>query len=79
MIKPNTWVEEDRDEVVGSIVDGMIATMSFEHMRRTVWDMLYDDLVMQDWADLWAFAEEYAPEMLDDFQVKTAPSEDPSF
>lgn len=59
------WVEEDREEVVSAIVDGIIAQMTLEEMRKSVWDMLYEDLVWQEWGDLWMQAEEYAPEMLE--------------
>lgn len=59
------WVEEDREEIVSAIVDGIIAQMTLEEMRKVVWDMLYEDLVWQEWADLWMQAEEYAPDMLE--------------
>ncbi len=62
----NNWVEEDRGTVAEEIVDGIIRTMTLEEMRRMVWDMLYDDLVHQEWADLWAYAETYAPELLEE-------------
>jgi hypothetical protein len=51
-ILPSEWVEEDREEVVEIIVNGMIAEMTFEQMRDKVWDMLYEDLIWQDWVDL---------------------------
>jgi hypothetical protein len=63
--RPNNWVEEDRDEVVGAITDGMIAEMTFEEMRNRVWDMIYEDLLWQEWTDLWMHAETYAPELLE--------------
>jgi hypothetical protein len=67
MITPGTWVEEDRDEIVGEIIEGMIAEMTLEQMRNKVWDMLYDDLIWQEWPDLWMHAEDYAPELLERF------------
>ena len=57
--------EEDREEVVEAIIEGMIAEMTLEQMRNKIWDMLYDDLIWQDWSDLVMHAEEYAPEVLD--------------
>jgi hypothetical protein len=71
---PNTWVEEDREEVVSTIVDGIISTMTLEEMRKIVWDSIYEDLVWQSWADLWDKAEEYAPDLLDAFKIDSAPS-----
>lgn len=65
---PNNWVEEDRDEIVEAIVDGMIAQMTFERMRNLVWDILYEDLIWRDWPDLWMEAEEFAPELLEKFE-----------
>lgn len=65
---PNNWTDEDRVEIVEEVVDGMIREMTFEDMRRTVWDLLYDDLIFQDWPDLWSFAEQYAPELVERFQ-----------
>jgi hypothetical protein len=45
----------------------MIAEMTLEQMRNKVWDMLYEDLVWQDWTDIWMLAEDYAPETLERF------------
>jgi hypothetical protein len=61
------WNDEDREEVVGAIIEGMIAEMTLEHMRNKIWDMLYDDLIWQEWPDLWMNAEDYAPELLERF------------
>lgn len=60
-------VEEDREEFVAAIIDGMIAEMTYEEMRSQVWDKFYDDLIWQEWADLWMYAEEYAPELIEKF------------
>lgn len=69
--KPNNWVEEDRDEFVSTVIDNMISTMTFEELRNAVWDMLYDDLIWQEWPDLWMYAEDYAPELLERFEDQT--------
>jgi hypothetical protein len=61
------WNDEDREEVVGAIIEGMIAEMTLEQMRNKIWDMLYDDLIWQEWPDLWMHAEDYAPELLERF------------
>ena len=68
MITPQTWVEEDRAEFVERIVDGMVSEMTYESIRQCVWDLLYDDLLQQEWADLWMHAEKYAPDLLDEFE-----------
>jgi len=60
------WVEEDRAEFVESIVEGMISEMTFEEMRQCVWDMLYEDLLFQEWSDLCMHAEQYAPDLLNE-------------
>jgi hypothetical protein len=65
---PNYWVEEDRDEIASAIVDNMISELTLEQMRNKVWDYYFDDVVMQDWGDLWMLAEEYAPDLLEKFQ-----------
>lgn len=62
------WVEEDRAEFVERIADGMVSEMTYESIRQYVWDSLYDDLIHQEWADLWMHAEKYAPEVLDEFK-----------
>lgn len=67
MTPPSTWIEEDRDEVVGEIIEGMIAEMTLEQMRNKIWDMLYDELIWQEWPDLWMHAGDYAPELLERF------------
>jgi hypothetical protein len=66
---PNNWVDEDREEVVSAIVDGMVAEMTFEQMRQVVWDGLYENLIWQDWSDLWMHVEDYAPELLEKFDA----------
>ena len=58
------WVEEDRPEIVERIVDGMVAEMTYDSIKRCVWDLLYEDLLYQEWPDLWMHAEKYAPEVL---------------
>lgn len=68
MIKPQTWVEDDREEIIGAIIEGMIAEMTFEEIRNKVWDMLYEDLIWQEWSDIWLYAEEYAPDIMEKFQ-----------
>ncbi len=66
---PNNWVEEDRDEIASAIVDNMVSEMTLEQIRNKVWDYYFDDVVMQDWGDLWMLAEEYAPDLLEKFKV----------
>jgi hypothetical protein len=58
------WVEEDRSEIIERIVDGMVAEMTYDSIKQYVWDLLYDDLLHQEWADLWMHAEKYAPDLL---------------
>jgi hypothetical protein len=67
MIFPNNWIEEDRHEIVSAIVDNMVSELTLEQMRNYVWDSYFDDVVMQDWADLWMLAEEYAPDLTEKF------------
>ncbi len=57
------WVEEDRPEIVERIVDGMVGEYTLEQLRQYVWDSLYDQIIFQEWPDLWAYAERYAPEL----------------
>ena len=57
--------EEIREELIGQIVEGMIAQMTFEEMRMQVWNSLYEDIVWQHWADIVMLAEEYCPEALE--------------
>lgn len=60
----NTWTEEDRPEFVERIVDEMIAELTFEDMRQACWDNLYEDLMDDEWVDLLMYAEQYAPDLL---------------
>jgi hypothetical protein len=57
------WVEEDRAEIVERIVDGMVGEYTLEQLRQYVWDSLYDQIIFQEWPDLWMYAERYAPEL----------------
>lgn len=66
-VKLQNWVEEDRDEFVDSIVDGIVSTMTLEEMRNKVWDHLRDEIVFNEWPDLFMLAEEYAPDLLEKF------------
>ena len=63
---PKVWTDEDREEVVSAIVDGIITQMTLEEMRKNVWDSLYEDLIWQEWTDLMLQAEDYAPGILVD-------------
>jgi hypothetical protein len=57
------WVDEDRPEFVERIVDGMVSEYTLEQLRQYVWDSLYDQIIFQEWSDLWMYAERYAPEL----------------
>jgi hypothetical protein len=70
------WVEEDRPEIVERIVDGMVAEMAYDSIKQCVWDLLYEDLLCQEWPDLWMHAEKYAPELIEQFDTK---GETPSY
>jgi hypothetical protein len=59
------WVEEDRPEIVERIVDGMVGEYTLEQLRQYVWDSLYDQIIFQEWSDLWTYAERYAPELME--------------
>lgn len=67
-MKPQTWIEEDRGEIVEIITDNIVSNMTLEEMRQQVWDMFYDDIVHQDWGTIWDYAETYAPELLERFK-----------
>jgi hypothetical protein len=56
--------EEMREELIGSITDGMIAEMTFEDLRTFVWNCLYEDLLSQsDW-ELREYGKKYDPDWL---------------
>jgi len=57
--------DEEKTEIVEAIVEGIVSEMTFEQMRQYVWDSLYDELIFQDWAEIWPHAERYAPELVD--------------
>ena len=59
------WTDEDREEFAEKITDAMVAQMTLEDMRQCVWDLIYDDLIYQEWPDLIMQAHEYAPELLE--------------
>lgn len=67
-VKPQNWVEEDRDEFVDCIVDGIVSTLTFEEIRNKVWDQIRDEIIFNEWSDLFMLAEEYAPDLLEKFQ-----------
>jgi hypothetical protein len=73
MNRPTKWIEEDRNEIVSKIVEGMVSQLTLEQMRQIVWDLHYEQTVWQEWVDLWDLAEDYAPELLD--QLKEPESE----
>jgi hypothetical protein len=64
----HSWVEEDREDVISEIIEGMIAEMTYEEMKNRIWDMLYEDLAWQEWPDIWMLAEEYAPDLYAQFR-----------
>jgi hypothetical protein len=64
---PDAWVEEDRHVIAERLTDAMMRDMTVEDLRRVVWDTFYDDLVHQDWEELFAFAEDFDTELLKEF------------
>lgn len=66
MTASRNWIEEDREDLVCAIVDGMVSRMTFEEMRTVVWDMHYEDVVWQQPTDIRMLVEEYAPDRLPD-------------
>ena len=66
---PNNWGDEDRAEVAEAIVDGMVSEYTLEQLRQYVWDSLYDQMIAQEWVDLWQYAERYAPESVERFDA----------
>lgn len=75
MLKPDNWTEEDRGPFAEEIVDQIMQNLTPEDMRRAVWDMLYDDIVQKEWSDLFAYADMWAPNLLEKFnEVEGAPA-----
>lgn len=68
MTAPGNWTEEDREDLVYAIVENMVSRMTLEEMRRVVWDMHYEDIAWQEMSDILMLADEYAPELLDQFK-----------
>ena len=66
MTASGNWIEEDREELICAIVEGMVSRMTLEEMRAVVWDMHYEDIVWQQPSDILMLADEYASEMLPD-------------
>lgn len=64
-MNPEQWTEEDREEISQAIVDGVISTMTMEEMRRMCWDTLFSEVIDYPWADMWSYAELYAPEIFE--------------
>jgi hypothetical protein len=67
---PNNWTDEDRSEIVEQIVEGMVSEYTLEQLRQYVWDSIYDQLIFQEWSELWIQAEKYAPELVDRFKLQ---------
>jgi hypothetical protein len=69
-MRDRQWVEEDRPEIVERIVDGMVSEYTLEQLRQYVWDSLYDQIIFQEWVDLWVYAERYAPELMENDETE---------
>lgn len=59
------WTDEDRGEFAERITDAMVAQMTLEDIRQCVWDTIYEDLINQEWVDLFMYAQDYAPELIE--------------
>ena len=55
------WVEQDKDDIVTSLVDGIVSQMSEDEMRTLVWNAMFDELIMDDYVSLYQWAEEVDP------------------
>ena len=58
------WVEQDKDDIVASLVDGIVSRMSEDEMRTLVWNTMFDDLIMDDYISLYQWAEEVDPKQI---------------
>lgn len=64
---PNNWREEDRELFAEAIAENVVKQMSHKDLVRVVWDSVFDEMITKDWPDLWMMAEDYAPELIEQF------------
>lgn len=63
-VRPNNWREEERFLFAEKIADAIVEQMSLKELKQVAWDFVYEELMDKEWPDLWADAEEYAPELV---------------
>lgn len=63
-VRPNNWREEERFLFAEKISDSIVEKMSRKELEQVAWDMIYEELIDKEWPDLWADAEEFAPELV---------------
>lgn len=66
-LTPNNWREEDRELFAETIAENVVKEMSLRNLQRVVWDSVYDEMIHKEWPDLWMMAEDYAPELVEQF------------
>jgi hypothetical protein len=64
---PNNWREDDRELFAEAIAENVVKGMSLKDLQRLAWDAVFDEMVNKDWPDLWLMAEDYAPELIENF------------
>lgn len=63
-VRPDNWREEERFLFAETIADAIVEQMALKELKQVAWDLVYDELMAKEWADLWMDAEEYAPELV---------------
>jgi hypothetical protein len=59
------WTDEQREDVIYDVVEGMIAEMTLEQLRQQCWDRYYEELICMEDFTLEELMSRYAPHRLD--------------
>lgn len=49
------------------VSDDIVSSLSRKELETIAWDIIFNELSSKSWEDLFTFAEEYSPDLLDDF------------
>ena len=60
----------NKEDFAEKLAEKIVESYDVNSLINIVWDMTYDELVQMNWSDLKMMAEDYSPELLEEFEVR---------
>lgn len=60
-------MEHVKIDLVEKISDDIVSSLGRKELERIAWETVFEELSSKGWGDLYMFAEEFSPYLLDSF------------